>query len=66
MDVQQSLDYSQYIRILKSNRISPERIEFLKNEYVNYIENNVDNISEELQIFLKFLDEKREKHGKSR
>lgn len=66
MDVQQSLDLNLYTRILKYNRKTPDRIEFLKKEYINYMENNVDDISDELKIFLKFLDEKQEKHSKSK
>lgn len=66
MDVQQRLDLCQYIRILKFNRVSSERIEFLKQEYIEYIENNIENISDELKIFLKFLGEKQEKRSKSK
>lgn len=66
MDVQQHLDLNQYIRILKFNRVTPERIDYLRKEYINYVENNVIDISEELKIFLKFLDEKQERHSKSK
>lgn len=66
MEAQQHFNLSQYIRILKANRLSNERIDYLKDEYINYIENNIQNISEELKIFLKFLNEKETKHSKSR
>lgn len=66
MDVQQHLDLNQYIRILKFNRVAPERIDFLRKEYINYVENNIMGVSEELKIFLKFLDEKQERHSKSK
>lgn len=66
MDVQQYLNLNQYIRILKFNRVAPERIEFLRKEYINYVENNIMGVSEELKIFLKFLDEKQERHSKSK
>ena len=66
MDVQQYLNLNQYIRILKFNRVAPERIEFLRKEYIDYVENNIMGVSEELKIFLKFLDEKQERHSKSK
>lgn len=65
MDVQQHLDLNQYIRILKYNKVSPKRIEFLKREYIEYTEHRLENISEELKIFLDFTNERREKKGKS-
>lgn len=66
MEVQQHFNLSQYIRVLKANRLSNERIEFLKDEYINYMENNIQSISEELKIFLNFLNDKEIKHSKSR
>lgn len=66
MDVQQYLNLNQYVRILKFNRVAPERIDYLRKEYINYVENNIMGVSEELKIFLKFLDEKQERHSKSK
>ena len=65
MTVQQSLDLSLYIRILKYNRISSERIDYLKKEYINYLNNNVEYLSEELTIFLKYLDDQNKKRSKA-
>ena len=66
MEAQQHFNLSQYIRVLKANRLSNERIEFLRDEYINYMENNIQSISEELKIFLNFLNDKEIKHSKSR
>ena len=62
MTVQQSLDLSEYVRILEYNGRTEEEIVRLKQEYISYIDNTLGvNLSEELKWYLNYLNNKREK-----
>lgn len=64
MTVQQSLDLSEYVRILEYNGRTEEEIARLKREYISYTENTLGvNLSEELKWYLNYLNNKREKEN---
>lgn len=64
MTVQQSLDLSEYVRILEYNGRTEEDIIRLKREYISYTDNTLNtNISEELKWYLNYLNNKREKEN---
>lgn len=64
MTVQQSLDLSEYVRILEYNDRTEEEIVRLKQEYISYIDNTLGvNLSEELKWYLNYLNNKREKEN---
>lgn len=64
MTVQQSLDLSEYVRILEYNGRTEEEIGRLKQEYISYIDNTLGvNLSEELKWYLNYLNNKREKEN---
>lgn len=64
MTVQQSLDLSEYVRILEYNGRTEEEIVRLKQEYISYIDNTLGaNLSEELKWYLNYLNNKREKEN---
>ena len=64
MTVQQSLDLSEYVRILEYNGRKEDDILRLKKEYISYTDNPLNaNVSEELKWYLNYLNHKREKEN---
>lgn len=64
MTVQQSLDLSEYVRILEYNGRTEKEIVRLKQEYISYIDNTLGvNLSEELKWYLNYLNNKGEKEN---
>ena len=57
MSVQEALNLSLYVRILKHNNKTDEEIEQYKKEYIRYTEGINDNNSEVLEWFLKYLED---------
>ena len=57
MSVQEALNLSLYIKILKYNKKTPEEIEQYRKEYIRYTEGINDNNSEVLEWFLKYLED---------
>ena len=57
MSVQEELNLTLYIKILKYNKKTKEEIEQYRKEYIRYTEGINDNNSEVLEWFLKYLED---------
>lgn len=56
MTIIESINLRNYVQILKYNNKTPEQIEILKKEYINYVDNNGPIISNELEEYLNYLN----------
>ena len=62
MQLIESLYVSKYVKLLELNGKNPTEIEYLKKEYISYIEGEKkDNLSPELIEYLEFLNGSKEK-----